>query len=97
MPRPLIALDADGVLLDFHLGYAGAWRRAFGAMPAERDPLAYWAMERWQVGPLGEARRGQARGSTTRASTWSACRRSTRPSSPRACATCAAAAFRSSA
>ena len=23
MPKPLIALDADGVLLDFHLAYAG--------------------------------------------------------------------------
>ena len=41
MARPLIALDADGVLLDFHLGYAGAWARAFGTLPAERDPFAY--------------------------------------------------------
>lgn len=46
MARPLIALDADGVLLDFHLGYAGAWRRAFGALPVERDPLAYWPIDR---------------------------------------------------
>jgi phosphoglycolate phosphatase-like HAD superfamily hydrolase len=49
MSRPLIALDADGVLLDFHLGYADAWRRAFGAAPPERDPLAYWPIDRWQV------------------------------------------------
>jgi phosphoglycolate phosphatase-like HAD superfamily hydrolase len=49
MPRPVIALDADGVLLDFHLGYAGAWQRAFGAWPAERDPQAYWPMDRWDV------------------------------------------------
>ena len=39
MARPLIALDADGVLLDFHLGYAGAWaarlrQRAGRARPA---------------------------------------------------------------
>lgn len=49
MSRPLIALDADGVLLDFHLGYAGAWERAFGSAPLERDPLAYWPMDRWHV------------------------------------------------
>lgn len=49
MPRPLIALDADGVLLDFHLGYASAWQRAFGHAPAERDPLAYWPIDRWHV------------------------------------------------
>jgi hypothetical protein len=49
MTRPLIALDADGVLLDFHLGYASAWHRAFGHAPAERDPQAYWPMDRWQV------------------------------------------------
>ncbi|MEO6030594.1 MAG: HAD family hydrolase [Burkholderiaceae bacterium] len=57
MPRPLIALDADGVLLDFRLGYASAWQRAFGLRPAERDPLAYWPMDRWQVDRLDEARR----------------------------------------
>ena len=61
MARPLIALDADGVLLDFHLGYAGAWRRAFGAAPAERDPLAYWPMDRWQVERLDEERRAHFR------------------------------------
>jgi hypothetical protein len=33
MRKGLIALDADGVLLDFHLGYADAWRRAFGEAP----------------------------------------------------------------
>ncbi len=57
MARPLIALDADGVLLDFHLGYAGAWARAFGSRPAERDPLAYWPIDRWQVERLDEERR----------------------------------------
>ena len=56
--RPLIALDADGVLLDFHHGYAEAWQRAFGERPAERDPLAYWPMDRWEVERLsGEALR----------------------------------------
>lgn len=57
MPRPLIALDADGVLVDFRLAYASAWQRAFGSRPAERDPLAYWPMDRWQVGRLDESRR----------------------------------------
>ena len=57
MARPLIALDADGVLLDFQLGYASAWQRAFGHAPAERDPLAYWPMDRWQVERLDVPRR----------------------------------------
>jgi phosphoglycolate phosphatase-like HAD superfamily hydrolase len=61
MVRPLIALDADGVLLDFHLGYASAWQRAFGVAPAERDPLAYWPMDRWEVDRLDPARRAQFR------------------------------------
>jgi len=61
MARPLIALDADGVLLDFHLGYAGAWARAFGSAPAERDPLAYWPIDRWQVERLDEERRAHFR------------------------------------
>lgn len=61
MAKPLIALDADGVLLDFHAGYAGAWERAFGTRPAERDPLAYWPMDRWEVERLDEARRSHFR------------------------------------
>lgn len=55
--RPLIALDCDGVLLDFQLGYASAWARAFGEAPAERDPLAYWPMDRWAVERLTPERR----------------------------------------
>ncbi|MBS0433634.1 MAG: HAD family hydrolase [Proteobacteria bacterium] len=53
MARPVIALDADGVLLDFHLAYARAWERVFGVFPAERDPQAYWPMDRWDVPRLG--------------------------------------------
>lgn len=49
MSRPLIALDADGVLVDLHVGYARAWQQAFGVFPAERDPHAYWPMDRWDV------------------------------------------------
>lgn len=56
MSAPCIALDADGVLLDYNLAYADAWRRAFGARPNERDPNAYWAFDRWDVKRLeGEA------------------------------------------
>lgn len=52
----LLALDADGVLLDYNLAYAGAWQRAFGRYPALRNPHAYWAADRWDVERLsGEA------------------------------------------
>jgi phosphoglycolate phosphatase-like HAD superfamily hydrolase len=53
--NPLIALDADGVLLDFHQAYASAWERAFGARPALRDPKAYWPIDRWDVQRLSGA------------------------------------------
>lgn len=49
MTSRCIALDADGVLLDYNRAYALAWQRAFGVHPRERDPLAYWAMDRWEV------------------------------------------------
>ena len=52
--RPLLALDADGVLLDYLEGYAEAWRIAFGARPKVRDPLGYGPLERWDV-PLLDA------------------------------------------
>ena len=44
-----IALDADGVLLDYNLAYASAWERAFGVRPELRDPQAYWPADRWGV------------------------------------------------
>ncbi|MFI8614071.1 HAD family hydrolase [Acidovorax sp. NPDC077693] len=56
MKKAVIALDADGVLLDYNTAYAKAWHKAFGVHPQERDPHAYWAMDRWSVerleGPL---------------------------------------------
>jgi phosphoglycolate phosphatase-like HAD superfamily hydrolase len=55
--RPVIALDCDGVLLDFTLGYASAWARAFGQAPAERDRHAYWPIDRWAVERLTPERR----------------------------------------
>jgi phosphoglycolate phosphatase-like HAD superfamily hydrolase len=57
MSRPILALDADGVLVDLHVGYARAWQRAFGVYPAERDPQAYWPMDRWWVDPMDAEQR----------------------------------------
>ncbi|MDO8777966.1 MAG: HAD family hydrolase [Burkholderiaceae bacterium] len=47
--KPIIALDGDGVLLDYNLAYATAWARYAGAHPTERDPHAYWHTDRWDV------------------------------------------------
>jgi len=54
--KGIIALDADGVLLDYGLAYAGAWQKAFGQLPRERDPLAYWPIDRWEVEHLADER-----------------------------------------
>lgn len=47
--RKTIAIDADGVLLDYSTAYAHAWAKAFGTLPALRDPDAYWPIDRWAV------------------------------------------------
>jgi len=52
--KPIIALDVDGVLLDYHHAYAQAWAKAFGAVPAVRDPHAYWPIDRWEVRRLAD-------------------------------------------
>ncbi|TWO68089.1 HAD family hydrolase [Caenimonas sedimenti] len=57
MSKPVIALDADGVLIDYGLAYAGAWHRAFGQRPALRDPTAYWPIDRWEVERLADDER----------------------------------------
>ena len=59
--RPVLALDADGVLLDYLERYADAWRDAFGARPATRDPLGYGPLERWDVPRLEAAGRAHFR------------------------------------
>lgn len=46
MTNRVIALDADGVLLDYGLAYATAWPKAFGVYPRERDAKAYWPIDR---------------------------------------------------
>ena len=45
----LIALDGDGVLLDYGLAYGHAWARAFGDRPTLCRPNAYWPIDRWGV------------------------------------------------
>lgn len=52
MTKGVIVLDADGVLLDYNLGYAKAWAQVFGTYPHEKNPNAYWAMDRWAVDRL---------------------------------------------
>lgn len=47
--RPIIALDVDGVLLDYSSAYAVAWQRAFGTHPIEVNPHAFWPHERWGI------------------------------------------------
>jgi phosphoglycolate phosphatase-like HAD superfamily hydrolase len=59
-PRRIV-LDADGVLVDFHMGYAAAWQRAFGVLPRERDAQAYWPFDRWDVERLAGERLAQFR------------------------------------
>lgn len=49
MTAPLIALDADGVLVDYHIGYATAWKLAFGETLQVRDPQGYHPMHYWDV------------------------------------------------
>lgn len=48
----ILAVDCDGVLLDYNAAYAVAWRRAFGEAPTLVNPNAYWAVDRWSVRTL---------------------------------------------
>ena len=59
--RPLLALDGDGVLLDYLEGYAEAWREAFGTRPAVRDPFGYGPLERFEVPRLDAEGRARFR------------------------------------
>lgn len=45
----VLALDADGVLLDYATAYQGAWERAYGVRPPLRNSDAYWPWDRWAV------------------------------------------------
>jgi phosphoglycolate phosphatase-like HAD superfamily hydrolase len=58
MSHDLVVLDADGVILDYHEGYALAWERAFGHRPEVRNPDGYHPRDYWDVPALtGEALR----------------------------------------
>lgn len=52
MSKGVIVLDADGVLLDYNHAYAHVWAKVFGTFPHEKNPNAYWAMDRWMVDRL---------------------------------------------
>ena len=52
MKNKTIAIDADGVMLDYNLAYAKAWEKVFGIYPKELDPHAYLATDRWGVSQL---------------------------------------------
>lgn len=49
MKNKLIALDADGVMLDFDAAYVNLWEKVFGYRPKEINPDAYWAFDRYDV------------------------------------------------
>ena len=47
--KPIIAIDADGVLVNYVLGYSTAWQRAFGERPPLKHPQGYGPLDRWDV------------------------------------------------
>lgn len=50
--KPIIALDGDGVLLDYDTAYARVWHKAFGETPTLKEPNAYWPKDRWGLPQL---------------------------------------------
>lgn len=59
--KPKIALDADGVLLNYHSAYRQLWKKAFGILPELADPQAYFPFDRWKVQRLEEPERQHLR------------------------------------
>ena len=49
MNRPLFALDADGVLVDYREAFARAWNHHFQESLTCQDPLAFRATNYWGV------------------------------------------------
>lgn len=45
--KPIVVLDADGVLLDYHQAYKEAWFQAFGEKLEEVNANAYSPVQRW--------------------------------------------------
>lgn len=61
MTTILIAIDADGVLVDYHQAYKMAWQQAFEEELIEANPLAYWAKDRFAAKQLSMAERDKLR------------------------------------
>lgn len=59
---PLIALDADGVLLNYHEAYQKAWLKAFGEDLPVVNSEAYYAMDRFGARRLEAKEREHLRG-----------------------------------
>lgn len=59
--KPTIALDADGVLLDYHHAYRHVWQKAFRVLPELADAQAYFPFDRWNVPRLDAADRAHFR------------------------------------
>ncbi len=59
--RPIIVLDADGVLLNYQEAYRRLWLKAFGVLPELADPQAYFPYDRWKVPRLDSADRDHLR------------------------------------
>lgn len=49
MGNKILAIDADGVLLDYNVAYARAWEVAFGYYPKVRTPGATNVYEYWEI------------------------------------------------
>ena len=63
----LIVLDADGVLVNYHIGYAKAWARAFPDEEVEvKDADAYMAIDRYGLRRLDAHDRGKLRAAMDR-------------------------------
>ncbi len=52
MTLDMIALDADGVLMNYNVAFAHAWERAFGYRPKLKDPCGYHPHDLWDVPQL---------------------------------------------
>lgn len=59
--KPVIVLDADGVLLDYHHAYRQVWQKAFGVLPELADSQAYFPIHRWKVPVLDVTQRKHLR------------------------------------
>ncbi len=52
--KPIIAIDIDGVTLDYKAAYARKWQRAFGRMPRIKNPKAAKLWEYYDIPHLAK-------------------------------------------